>query len=239
MKQRTLSIGDPHGLRVVDLIVQHLKDYDKIIVVGDYVDSFEVDNMTIQSNLYDLIELKKRHPDKIVLLWGNHDIQYYLGYAKHGCSGYRAEMKDDLYDMFKENKNLFQFAFQIDNYIWTHAGISIGWYEYSFSKYLKISNLEDKTLAEQLNDAFRNNFEGLFDVGHYRGGYKDVGGPLWADRRELHKPLKNYHQIVGHSKLEDIRTVYTHNDTSITFIDVLEINKENFFRESLLYKLNI
>ena len=238
MKQRTLSIGDPHGLRVVDIIVNQLPNYDKIIVVGDYVDSFNVDNITIQSNLYDLIELKKRNIDKIILLWGNHDIQYYFGYDRHGCSGYRPDMKESLYELFKTNKNLFQLAYQIDNYLWTHAGISKGWYNNSFSKYLKIANIEDLSLADQLNDAFEQYFEGLFDVGHYRGGSNDVGGLLWADKRELIKPLIGYNQIVGHTHVDAIRTTYMYNDTSVTFIDVLQ-NDENIFSDKLTFKMDI
>lgn len=220
-----LSIGDTHGNNVLERVKELVPKYDKIIFVGDYVDSFTLDNITINKNLIDLIEFKKENLDKVILLLGNHDLHYLYDEMIHRCTGYRPEVKFDLQDIFKNNKQLFQLAFQIDNYIWTHAGITTGWYEYRFSKFLK--DKEEKPLADQLNLAFDLYEKTLFDVGWRRGGIQDVGGPLWADKIELiNNPLKNYHQIVGHTRLENIRTIYKDEHTSITFIDVIENHKK-------------
>lgn len=224
-----VSIGDTHGNTVIDKVLEILNNHDKFIFVGDYVDSFDLNNSTINGNLYDLIELKKSNPKKIILLWGNHDIQYLLGYKNYGCSGYRPEMLEEFYDVFSKNKELFVFSFQIDKYLWTHAGIHRGWYKYRFLPYIKENNLKELSISEQLNLAFEERFATLFDVGHRRGGHYDVGGPLWCDRSELYKKsLEGYHQIVGHSRVEDIATSYSHNDTSVTFIDVLEQHIEHY-----------
>jgi predicted MPP superfamily phosphohydrolase len=99
--------------------------YDKIIFVGDYVDSFDVSNVEMKKNLEDIIFFKKMLPHKVVLLLGNHDIQYIV--PDQWCSGFRPEMKHDFYDIFYQNLSLFQMAYQAGNTLWTHAGVTEGW----------------------------------------------------------------------------------------------------------------
>jgi hypothetical protein len=228
---KTVSIGDSHGLTVLDTILEIIDQHDKFIFVGDYVDSFEVDDLSISKNLYDLIELKKKYADKVVLLFGNHDVQYLLGYDRHGCSGYRPKMKDTLYDVFSKNRDLFQMAYQIDDTIWTHAGVHEGWYRYRFTKFIDL--YPDLTLSQQLNLAFNQLYEPLFDVGYRRGGNHDVGGPFWCDMSELKSsPIRGYNQIVGHTKVNYIQKMNLHNK-EIVFIDVLE--SRDIVDESLFY----
>ena len=137
----------------------------------------------------------------------------------NGCSGFRGEAYWDLNILFNKHKNLFQAAYQYENYIWTHAGINKGWYEYRFP-------YKSPHIADDLNKAFLENNSILYDVGHSRGGFKDVGGIFWSDKIETwYKPLPNYHQIVGHTRIDEITTRTINNTTSITYIDVLENNK--------------
>jgi len=229
---RIISVGDIHGKDYWKII--DLKKYDKIIFVGDYVDAFDIGNIDMKQNLLDIIQLKKDYIDKVVLLIGNHDIQYSLGYPEYGCSGYRPEMAFDFGDIFRQNKDLFQMAFQIDDYLWTHAGVHTGWYKFRLNKILKEEEILHLTLSEQLNYLFERRYEVLFDVGHLRGGYHSVGGPFWLDKRNGHKkPLEGYHQIVGHTRLDDIQTFNINNDTSITFIDVLDKDSKSFYVTNL------
>lgn len=221
-----LSIGDVHGFdtwkkfgdiqNLLDNPKLKVYDYDYYVFVGDYVDSFTKTNMEILDNLKEIIKLKKNHKDRVILLWGNHDIQYLTSYREHGCSGYRPEAYFDLHELFRKNRNLFQLAFQIDNYIWTHAGIHRGWYEYEFP-------YKSKNIADDLNKAFEENNKSIFNVGYMRGGRNDVGGPLWADMQETSKkPLKGYHQIVGHTRINELKRVIKDDNTSVTYIDYIE-----------------
>jgi len=222
---KILSIGDIHGMNtwkkfgdIPQLItyVGFQPDYDYYVFVGDYVDSFKLTNPDILNNLKDIIEFKNNYPENVILLWGNHDIQYLTSYSEHGCSGFRSEAYYDLHELFKLNKNKFQLAFQVNNYIWTHAGIHRGWYSYSFP-YTSVN------IADDLNQAFEENNSSIFDVGHMRGGWKDSGGPLWADKKETwDKLLKGYHQIVGHTKVKEITHRKIDENTSITYIDCIE-----------------
>jgi len=232
---KTITIGDLHGRDIwkkcADLKIlmefPNLKtDYDKYIFIGDYVDSFIHSDKQIEDNLVDIILLKRNYPDKVILLYGNHDLQYRFSYQEHGCSGYRTQMYVKLHNIFQENRKLFQTAFQIKNYLWTHAGVHKGWYKNRFSKVIH----DDKaTLAEQLNELLYRNADCLFDVGHLRGGYRNVGGPYWVDKRMMNKPLEGYHQMTGHSKVKYIKTDKFDKNTSVTFTDCLD-TIESFYK---------
>ena len=62
-----------------DTVARIINEHDRFIFMGDYVDSPDIDNLSMKKNLMDIIGLKKKYPDKVVLLWGNHDIHYLLG----------------------------------------------------------------------------------------------------------------------------------------------------------------
>jgi metallophosphoesterase superfamily enzyme len=117
---KTITIGDLHGRdcwKQVDV-----KDYNKVIFVGDYTDSFTVKDGDIRTNLLEIVCLKKEHPDKVELLIGNHDFNYMFREDNFYCSGYRASMHDSLWVIFNENKKLFKVAHQEGDYLFTHAG---------------------------------------------------------------------------------------------------------------------
>ena len=197
------TIGDIHGHSSWKALIEgydpdtntgtkyHIDQFDKVIFIGDYVDSFSVDNLSMKHNLIEIIELKKKHLDKIILLLGNHDLQYLLGFKNHGCSGYRPEMSSDFADIFRNNRKIFIAAFQYKNYIWTHAGIHIGWYKMKLEPWIKEFKKnedvylesfdikkEDDSIAFWINTAFKMNKQFLFDVGYIRCGRADVGGPF-------------------------------------------------------------
>ena len=217
---KTVSIGDTHGMAVVDSVMKIIDNFDKFIFVGDYVDSFDVDDHSMKTNLLDLIELKSKYPEKVVLLWGNHDIHYLLG-KDYYCSGYRPGMRKVFHTIFQENEKLFQFSYQSGDYIWTHAGITEFWFEKKF----RTGNIE-LTIADLLNEAFTLRYPPLFDIGYNREGRQRTGGPLWCDKAELISgPLKGYNQIVGHNRVEEVEILWT-GDKKIILIDVLENNEE-------------
>jgi predicted MPP superfamily phosphohydrolase len=216
---KIISIGDIHGRKTWKQIDP--SKYDKVIFVGDYVDSFDVQNEDMLSNLLDIIQFKKDNMDKVVLLLGNHDIQY-MFHPEFRCSGFRATMLASLYPLFNENRSLFQCAYQIDNYLWTHAGISNSWYK-KYEEYF--ASLEsDETIASRINEISNSSKNWiLHEVGAIRGGLRyDEGGITWADRSEtLGNSLNGYHQIVGHTPIAKI-TTFGNESTSITYIDTKE-----------------
>ena len=126
---KTITIGDLHGRDTWKSI--NPDDYDKIIFIGDYLDSFDILPVIILHNLKEIIEFKKQYPDKVVLLLGNHDVSYIFNHS--GTSGFQKGMLWDYQHLFKSNIDLFKIAYEYKNVLWTHAGVSQGW----FTKYLK------------------------------------------------------------------------------------------------------
>lgn len=238
---KTITIGDIHGRSEWNLI--NPKDYDKIIFIGDYVDSFYASDATIIENLLSIIQFKKDNPKKVVLLWGNHDCQYLFNHQDHRCSGYRSTYAKPLSYIFNDNYRLFQLAFQEQKYLWTHAGVHKGWFIERMLPLMTEAIKNDKetllnddntykldNIAAELNYLFSKQHTILFDVCKLRGGPHNMGGPLWADKIHTHKkPLKNLHQIVGHTKIDEIITFDINKSTSITFVDCLE-TKQDFYK---------
>lgn len=234
---KIVSVGDVHGRADWKLI--KIEDYDLIVFVGDYVDSFICTDEQILNNLMDIIQLKKDYPDKVVLLLGNHDIQYRF-LNEYGCSGFRPSMASSLEHLFKDFKDLFKAAHQVENTIWTHAGMSKGWFDLNKDTIEEVQKkFETKNLAETLNYMLmmNRNYNGvLHQVGRKRGGRYNFGGITWADRVETKNDyLEGYHQIVGHTPIERI-TLFGDEKDSIRYIDVMdEQNKErNFYKHEIL-----
>lgn len=225
-----LNIGDVHGRDNWKQFTLDCPDADKVVFVGDYTDSFDKTNEQIENNLLDIIQFKKDNMDKVVLLWGNHELSYALCSPSalrnpYSCSGYRRDAHWRLYEIFSENRDLFQAAYQYKEHIWTHAGIHRGWYENRFlSEFNKHFEAFEGNLADKLNEAFKFELSSLFDVGYARWGSKPVGGIFWSDKNESsHKPLKDYYQIVGHTKTDDIQSFsYPKFGCAITYIDCID-----------------
>ncbi|MFI5160470.1 MAG: metallophosphoesterase [Sphingobacteriales bacterium] len=215
-----IAIGDIHGR--ANWRELNIRKYEKVVFIGDYADSYDLSDFAILENLKKIISLKNRHPEKVVLLLGNHDA-HYLHYPRFKCSGFRPAMKTDLTTLFRKNAECFQIAYQKGNHLFTHAGLTNSWYnEVLRSPVITAIFEKEKDLAGQLNQLERTAFRGtLYDAGIERGGY-GYGGPLWADYKETSVDMLNeFHQIVGHTRVEDIHTI-TCSDKSVTYTDVLQ-----------------
>jgi hypothetical protein len=146
-----------------------------------------------------------------------------LHYPDFLCSGFRPSVQRALTFVFKENQHLFNVAYQRDNYLFTHAGVTNSWY----AQFIKLPLLqqirdEEDTVADMLNKAEQTRERWLLhQAGTSRGGYGH-GGPTWADRKELIADmLEGYHQVVGHTVIHEVQVV-DHGSKSATFIDVLD-----------------
>ena len=229
---KVLTIGDIHGRSRWEEVRYMIQDYDKIVFIGDYVDSFDIEPIMILHNLKRIIEFKKDYPDKVELLLGNHDIQYIV--PNQFCSGYQAAMENDYKKLFLDNIELFKIAFQYKMFLWTHAGVHKGWFKDQLEPLME----EGELISDALNELWmrgvyksHQKWDPLFHVGHLRGGHAKVGGPLWLDKRNgVSKPLDDYHQIVGHTRVKSMNTIFPYGnnpDTSITFTDVLKDHEDD------------
>lgn len=161
----------------------------------------------------------------MILLIGNHDLGYWFSSPNdrtnpYSCSGYRPEMHFDLYELYGQNKEYFQCAYQVDNYLFTHAGISNKWFNYVYKTGLgNYSNY-----AELIEEEVRLKNPAIFAVGYIRWGSYPAGGPFWADKSETSSGyLPDIHQIVGHTHVKEITRISSNGLTgSITYCDVLQ-----------------
>lgn len=224
---KIVAIGDIHGKSVWIQAFKANKDAHLFIFLGDYVDAYTLGNQEMYDNLHTIIEIKKLLAEKVVLLIGNHDLQY-MYYPAYRCSGFRGEAQEALTALFTENIHLFSVAYQHQKYLFTHAGISRKWFDIQEQKLLAAGLLESKeNLAQTLNQInLRPDRDCLHQVSIYRGGMHPTGGITWADMEEtMNDPLPGFHQVVGHSRVKQMTRVdftATFADTSITYIDCLD-----------------
>ena len=210
----TIVIGDVHGSTYWKEAVNE-NPACRYIFLGDYIDPYEdISTKKLIDNLKAIMQLKQERPDDVVLLLGNHDLHYFTTDIEPG-SRFDFSIAERVSALFRENIHLFMYAFQMDNCIFTHAGISEKWFLHDFK------GDADKNIAEQLNNPLPEQIPALCRCGEMRGGVRGAtGGIFWADTRELYEPLPCFTQIVGHNRVED---VYDHanNGGRIIFCDCL------------------
>ena len=223
---KTITIGDIHGLsrwKTIDPM-----KFDKVIFLGDYLDSYIVRDDAIIQNFKEIIDFRQAWPEKVELLFGNHETSYM--YEKYRASGYRRGIADRATKLIWDNFHLFRMAWQHDNFLWTHAGLHQDYFD---KKILPKVEKSDANLAATLQRLFEEGYEPLFEVGFERGGKRaNIGGPLWLDQQLLiHKPLKSYHQIVGHSRVNGILHYRLSSDlkTSVTLCDCQDYGDGSFY----------
>lgn len=220
--KKTIAIGDIHGRKNWKKIVEEHPD-DRIVFLGDYCDPYDqIRNFDILSNLLDIIALKKKRKDDVILLLGNHDMHYIYD---NFCVGtrYNEGIAELLKALFEDERELFQFAYQEGDTLYTHAGVSNTWW----NSYFKGKTGEGApSIADQLNNPTDEQLKVMFQVGYSRGGDCVRGGIFWADLDETcNDPLPGVHQVVGHTQMESMQTINPSKETSITYCDCLYKNE--------------
>jgi len=210
----TIVFGDIHGSMYWQKVVNE-NPACRYIFLGDYLDPYEViPSYQLTGNLKKIIQLKKDYEEDVILLLGNHDLHYIHAHIEP-CWRYDYEIEDAAHALFTENIHLFTYAFQVDKWIFTHAGISEKWFLDDFK------GVRYKNIAEQLNNPSPEQMTAINRCGKWRGGDRNmVGGIFWADVSELYDPLPGYTQVVGHNRVDDI-CEYANNGGRIIFCDCL------------------
>ena len=215
--KKTLFIGDIHGNKDWEQITNFaLMRFTNVVFLGDYFDSFWIRGYDQLKNLKNIIALKKRYPDKITLLLGNHDYAYMWNYFH--TSGFNVAFLYDFREVLKDNWDLFDIAWGYKGekyHLATHAGLT----KYFYKKLVKeienpktvihdifkeIEKTENKKWHElplhELLNYFKDKPSVLWKIGMMRGGSSPSGSILWADKFELlQDPYEGIDQIVGHT----------------------------------------
>ncbi len=217
---KIITIPDLHGKdcwKSVDISL-----YYKVVFLGDYVDSSGKYTLEQEiTNLEAVIELKKNHPEKIELLLGNHDILY-LYFERFAKPNSHYEGKEAFTRIYTNNKALFSVAYQYQNHLWTHAGVSQKWLDYYADTISTFVSKDQKSeLGQILNKMYETHLHILATNSPLRGGQDLYGGIFSADKTETSENiLAGLHQYVGHTKMPSILKI-GNEEGSITFLDSL------------------
>jgi hypothetical protein len=222
MKQ--IVIGDIHGQSDWKKILEMHPDYDQVIFVGDYLDSFNVPPVEQLNNLKEIAALKKNPADNsVILMIGNHDHHYLPGVPGGNTSGYQPWMRPSFEQVFQENPGIFQAAYvDVNGYVYSHAGITETWCE---------RNLIDGTNIEVIVNNINNLMyyqprKFLFYDGD-RSGYGDhiLQSPIWVRPQSLDRDAIKHTQIVGHTIQQAIQPAKS-TRRGYWLIDTMQTTKE-------------
>lgn len=194
-----LFLGDIHGRDIWKQIIEK-ENPDKVIFIGDYFDSFDVPAVEQIQNFKDIINYKTNSGKEVIMLIGNHDYHYFPEIGNVGTSGYQAGARFNIEQVIDENRQHLQMAYQFDNVLCTHAGVSSVFMDQVFGN--EGWNVEN--ISTDLNELFKHkpmsfNFNGWDPYGD-----NECQTPIWirpcslmsANKKTLKKQVI---QIVGHT----------------------------------------
>jgi hypothetical protein len=236
---KLVVIGDIHGRDIwKQIVAKEHDDTDEFIFVGDYFDSFTVKGIDQINNFLDIIEFRNTSIyHKVTLLIGNHDHHYYPGVDDSGTSGYQTLLAPSIKHTVSENKQYLQAAYQVDDFVFTHAGLSSEWLDDNIVMW------DVPNLAMYVNDLFYyqpqklayRSYKQVGDKVYGVGGYgnETFQGPLWirpaalmqANKETLRKQII---QVVGHTPQDTIDIKGKSTGGRYYFIDTLEYGQNQY-----------
>jgi len=209
--EKTLVLGDTHGRSFWKLAV-NLEDPDRVIFIGDYFDSFDINSQTQLNNFLDILEFKKRSGKEVVLLIGNHDHHYFPEIGYTGTSGYQQVGKYQIEPVIDANREHLQIAYQFKNYLFSHAGVSTVFMDDIFGK----GGWNIDQVSVELNELFRYKPHAFTFNGWDPYGNDDKQTPIWIRPTALMRANKKtelkdmYIQIFGHTENAGISLNHIH-----------------------------
>jgi len=210
---KTVVIGDVHGRSLWKLIV-HQENPDRVIFIGDYFDSFDIKGVDQLNNFLDIIEYKKSSGKEVIMLIGNHDYHYFPEVGENGTSGYQKMFSYQISPVLDSNREYLQMAYQMDEFLFSHAGISSAFLDSVFG----INGWKTETIVEQINELFKYkplSFQFGMAVSIKKMSFLDPYGdneeqsPIWIRPRSLMSANRNtlrkqVIQIVGHTQVKKL-----------------------------------
>ena len=187
----TIVCGDIHGRQFWRKLLDDKTDRT-IVFLGDYLDPYyDVKPRDAINNFLDILDFAENN-SRVKLLIGNHDR---FGICGDLCCRHDFSNRAEIEQIYKEYAHLLNYAYQENNALFTHAGVSDDWI-----KNYDLQFINQDNIVEYLN----SNPSTLWKIGRSRGGRDFASCPLWqcwfGDW-----PYDNYPfyltQIFGHSQL--------------------------------------
>lgn len=213
----TIILGDTHGRDCWKEIIKR-ETFDRIIFLGDYVSTHDRDITEDDqiNNLEEILRFKEKNPDRVILLRGNHDGQHVSDKEAFRCSGFFPNVSQYLHEMKDRFAQDTQWIFvDENNVIYSHAGVSQTWMDYS-----GFMNLEEVNMAPLEDERFGFTPDTPWDC----YGDSVTQPPTWIRPSALAEcNIKGYDQVVGHTPMIKVACVYksTKAHQKIWFCDTL------------------
>jgi predicted phosphodiesterase len=157
---KTIIVADVHGRDQWKQIVAQEKDADTVIFLGDYFDSFNISAVEQMHNFKEIVEFKEtsftnagtddQHKTRVIMLIGNHDYHYMQGISEQ-YSGYQHKLAPSIQQILEENKQHLQMAYQMGEFLFTHAGVSSEFMDSVFGK----GGWKTEEIVDLLNEQFK------------------------------------------------------------------------------------
>lgn len=205
-----LVIPDEHGRNFwKNAIEKHFNNTSKTVFLGDFLDSYPWEGITRKDairNFQEIIDFKKEHKDKVILLVGNHDLPYIDKKNFITRSRYDSSNAYHIEEMFRSHRSLFQLAHEEyvngKRYLFTHAGLLSQWYDAH-------KDLIGELTVDNINKLYNipQGMKALCEVSRYRGGWNRYGSIVWNDVHEIPDGVNDNlpwdYQVLGHSQQEE------------------------------------
>ncbi|MDJ1495371.1 metallophosphoesterase [Cytophagaceae bacterium DM2B3-1] len=230
---KLLAIGDIHGRTIWKKIVAKERA-DRIIFLGDYFDSRE--DITCSEelrNFESILSFKEQFPEKVVLLFGNHDLHYIIN---EQYSGFRYSCQKAVQEIIHNalQKNLMQMCFSMHSFLFSHAGVTKTWYQSQFGE----EYVQSDMVCDFVNKLFRKQPDAFrFTVGPNCdfSGDDITQPPTWVRPASLlADKLDGYIQIVGHTTQTNLAII-----DQVAFADTLGTSGEYLTIEDELLQANV
>lgn len=186
---KIIVIGDLHGLDIWKKILEKESNYDLVIFLGDYLDSFDI---PFEQQVKNYIEIRKlRDTDnRIITLLGNHEFHYIYNTRYSGWR-YQTDLlaKPLLITDFREGK--LKYAYLHDKFLFSHAGVTNFW----------LNNVAKANLKDLLSNQIElKHFNWNSIKGYDAYGDTISNSPIWVRPKSLLKDcLDKYVHVVGHT----------------------------------------
>lgn len=195
MIDKIIIVPDVHGRTFWRSSKEKIKEVDKVVFLGDYLDPYPAEGITTKDAIKEfkeIIKFRKKYPEKVVLLIGNHDCHYLdLSPNITPCSRYDYENAAKIKKIFNDNKDLFQLLYKEDKYLFSHAGVIRDWMTEQCDCVILSALLRNQHLA----------YDHLWYMSSLRGGYGQYGSCVWSDVRQFVNQYSGVFQIFGHTQL--------------------------------------
>jgi hypothetical protein len=222
---KTVLIGDIHGRDIWKKIIEK-ESPNRVVFIGDYLDSFDISPVEQIYNLKEILHFKKNTDIEVITLIGNHDYHYMN--VGETYSGYRPQTQIHVQDIFKENIDDFKMAYSFDKYLCTHAGVSSIFMNNTFG-----DNWDVETIVDTLNLTFRYKPLTFKFNGWSPYGNDVTQSPIWIRPESLlysnkkHNIKKRWIQIFGHTEEKELNLLSVKKNMGGRYynIDTLNVGK--------------